>query len=171
MTQILQSLINRVLNLNPHYLHYLQDVAGISVAMEFTDLPFKSTIIFHHSFIEVCSDIEAADLVLSGKLVDFICFAAQKSKRQELLQNQRIDFTGDLMVLEKVEAFLSHFNLQILAFLPIAKIKRFLENQIEYWQEEKEILASPILFDHLQDETLKAQQELDRLEARIQILT
>lgn len=167
LQQTFQSLINRILNLNPHYLNYLQEVAGISIIVRLTDFPFHCKFIFHHSYIEVNDHLEDADLVLAGRLIDFIIFAAQKDQRQNLLQAEKISFTGELMVLQKIEKFLSHFNLKLLKLIPIAKIKRFLENQVEYWREERGVLASPVLFEYLQDELLELQQDIDRIEARI----
>lgn len=168
--QTFQSLVNRVLDWNPHYLDHLGEVAGLSVAIEFTDLPFRCRFVFRHSYIEVDHHTEAADLLLTGRLIDFIAFAAQKDKRQILLQEERIRFSGELMLLEKIERFLRHFNFRALRFIPVAKIKQFLQNQREYWQEERQVLAAPALFDYLQDELLDLQQELDRVEARIQAL-
>lgn len=170
MIQTFQAILNRLLNCNPHYLEYLEELKGISIAIEFTDFPLQFTFIAHHTYIEVQAGVQDVDLHLYGNLLSFISFATQKDERQALLQKGDIKFTGDLMILSKVENFLAHFNFKWLAIIPISKIKRFLENQIEYLQEEQGILASPVLFEHLQDELLMLQQEFDRLEARLQRL-
>lgn len=170
MIESFQTLLNRLLNLNPHYLQYLEEIAGLSVAVDFTDIPLQFTFIAHQSFIEIQTGVHNPLLHLTGSTASFISFAAQKDRRQELLQQGSISFNGDLMVLSKLETFLAHFNFKWLAIFPIAKIKRFLENQVEYMQEERQVLASPILFDHLRDEILLCQQEIDRLIARLQKL-
>ncbi len=170
MPKLLETLLNRLLNCNPDYFDHLQGVAGVSLSLKLTDLPVKMTLIFHHSYIEVTSVSADPQLALAGKLMDFICFAARAQKRQQFLQEERIQFQGDLAALEQIQKFLSHFNFKILLLLPTTKIKRFFENQIEYWQEEQQILASPVLFDHFTDEVLLLQQDLDRLSVRLKSL-
>ncbi len=163
---MIQSTLNRILNLNPDYLTYLEDVAGLSITLDLIDVRFKRKIIFHHSFIEVTAEVGDSQLELTGKLIDFITFALKKNQRQKLLQASLIDFKGDLMVLQQLEAFLNHFDMQRLVALPISQIKRFLTNEVEYLQEERHVLASPHLFAYFQEEVLDLQQKLERLAFR-----
>lgn len=167
MTGVLQTILNRFLNCSPRYFSYLEEVAGLVITIKLTDFPLKFSLAFHHSFIEVLPEAEDPTLVLSGRLIDFIIFASQKNKRQQLLQAQRIDFKGELLQLEKIENFLNNFNFKFLALLPLSQVKRFLKNQVEYWQEEKQLIASEVLTDHLKDSILTLQQDLDRVDAKI----
>ena len=167
---MLQTILNRFINLNPHYLVYLQEMAGRSIAIGFKDIPLKLTLQFRHSWIEVQAGVHNADLSLSATSLDFLIFATKKAERQKLLQHERVVFVGDLQVLERLEKFLNHFQFGLLKLVPMRKIQQFLRNQIEYWQEEKQILASPILGDDFKDQVFSLQQELDRCAARLAVL-
>ena len=167
---MLETTINRILNLNPHYLRYLPEIAGLAVAIELSDLPIKITLRAHHSFIEIKSGLHEADLHLTGSSVDFLRFANQKDQRQKLLQANKVQFQGDLAVLQRLEPFLNHFTIPSFILSPFLQLKRFAGNQVEYWQEEQQLLASPILFDYFKDELLDLQQETARLDARLQVL-
>jgi len=86
------------------------------------------------------------------------------------LQQERVIFAGDLQVLERLEKFLNHFHFGLLKFIPTKRAQQFLRNQVEYWQEEKQILASPVLCDDFKDQVFSLQQELDRCTARLAVL-
>ena len=89
-----------------------------------------------------------------------------KGQRQSLLQQRKIEFTGDLLLLEKVEAFFQALGLQFPSAL-IARGKSVVANFVENLQEEKRILLSPILYQHFVDELLSLQESVARLSARV----
>ncbi len=167
---MLENIINRILNRNRHYLAYLNEIAGCTVAVRLIDLPIAVTLLAHHTFIEVKTGVHEADLYLQGSSKNFLIFASQKEQRQKLLQEEKIRFEGDLMVLQRCERFLNHFRVPQVMLAPLIQGRKFMHNQVEYWQEEQKLLASPILFDYFKDEVLDVQQELSRLNARLQVL-
>ena len=88
------------------YRQKLKSLAGASLAFKITDMHFQCVVVFHHQFIEVLPEYAEPDLFLWGKSVHFGQFLLAKESRQSLLQKRQIDFCGDLMLLEKVEAFI-----------------------------------------------------------------
>ena len=88
-----------------------------------------------------------------------------KESRQRLLQKHEVDFSGDLLLLEKLEIFIPIFK-----HLNFDFIKKIVGNRIQYYQEEQSVLVSPILMAHFVSMLLQLQEDLDRCEARLNCL-
>ncbi|MCX7124034.1 MAG: SCP2 sterol-binding domain-containing protein [Gammaproteobacteria bacterium] len=163
---ILERKINVLLVRDPEYMQTLQPLVGASIQFEITDLRFKCGLIFHHTYIEVQPDYGEPQLSLWGKSIDFAQFLCVKEARQRLLQARKIDFSGDLMLLEKLEALiptLKHLNFDF--------IKKIVRNRIQYYQEERSSLVSPILMQDFVARLFQIQEQLDRCEVRLNYLS
>lgn len=162
---ILSRKLNMLLVRDRAYLETLKGLAGASLGIELTDLRFKAVLVFHHTYIEVLPDYAEPQLCLWGKSVDFVRFALVKVARQSMLQAKKIDFKGDLLLLEKIEALIpvfSQFNFDF--------FKKIVRQRVEYYQEEKVCLVSPILMQHFVNRLLQVQACLDRCELRLNCL-
>ncbi len=163
---ILQNRLNALLVRDPQYLQHFAPLAGHSIVLKITDLRLTLGYRFHHSYVEVLKNVEAPELVLQGKSLDFGSFLFMKGDRQALLQQKTIEFSGELLLLEKLEAFFKAVGLQFPSGL-MARGKRALNNSVEVLQEEHQILVSPILYQHFVEELLALAEDIDRLSARV----
>ena len=102
--------LNRLLVRDVEYMQKLQPLVGASLLFEITDLRFRATLIFHHTYVELLPDDAQPTLHLWGRSADFGKFLLLKASRQSLLQKREIDFAGDLFLLEKLEALLPTFK-------------------------------------------------------------
>ncbi len=163
---LLSRQLNRLLVCDREYMQKLQPLAGASLRFDLTDLRFSCVVVFHHTYLEVLSDYPEPQLTLWGKSTDFVRFLLAKESRSALLQSRKIDFSGDLMLLEKLEALLPVFKHLNLNFL-----KKIIHNRVAYYQEEKPCLLSPILLQDFEDRLQRVQERLDRCEARLVYLS
>lgn len=159
----LQRQLNALLARDPQYLKHLAPLSGHSIVFKITDLRLTLGYRFHHSFIEVLKNVEAPELVLQGRSFDFGSFLFMKSDRQSVLQQKKIEFSGELLLLEQVETFFKAVGLQLPSGV-MERVKQTLNNAIEILQEERQILVSPTLYQHFVDELFSLSSELDRLE-------
>lgn len=163
---ILQNRLNALLVRDPQYLQHLAPLVGHSIVFKVTDLRLNLAYRFHHSYIEVVHHINDPDLVLEGNSINFGRFLLMNDYRQALLQQRRIEFTGELLLLEKVEAFFKAVGLQF----PSVLVKRgnsAVANIVENLQEERHVLLSPTLYQHFVDELLTLGSDVDRLKHRL----
>ena len=154
--------LNRLLVRDVEYMQKLQPLVGASLLFEITDLRFRATLIFHHTYVELLPDDAQPTLHLWGRSADFGKFLLLKASRQSLLQKREIDFAGDLFLLEKLEALLPTFK-----HLNLSLLKKIVRNRVDYYQEERSCIASPNQVAHFGSSLLQLQERLDRCEARL----
>ncbi len=162
--RLFEKKLNFLLVRDPDYFEHLAPLAGKVMGFEIRDLGLEIYLLFHHTYIEVKPDYVEPQLRLWGRSIDFAKFLFLKEARPALLQSQRVDFAGDLMLLENLESWLA-LDIQF-DFL-----KKILKNRIAYLQEERACLVSPILYQDFVERLLLLQEGLDRCEARLAGLT
>ncbi len=163
---ILQNRLNALLVCDPQYLQHLAPLAGHSIVFIVTDFRLTLAYRFHHSYVEVVRHIEDPDLMLEGSSMNFGSFLLMAGQRQALLQQRKIEFTGELLLLEKLEVFFKAVGLKWPMGLA-TRGKAMVDNVVENLQEESHALLSPTLYQHFVDELLSLQEGVARLSARV----
>jgi ubiquinone biosynthesis protein UbiJ len=165
---ILSRQLNRLLVRDSEYMQSIAPLVGVAIGFKLTDLKFQAVLVFHHTYIEVLPEQsvqQQIDLHLWAKSADFIKFLLAKESRQLLLQKGIVDFSGDLLLLEKLEVLIPTFK-----HLNVDFFKMIVRNRVAYYQDEKAVWVSPVQLTDFVDRLLQIQFQLDRCEMRLDCL-
>lgn len=177
---LLERSLNAVLTHDRNYLAHLRPLINRTIGFEVTEWALTFSLHFEPTHITVNSNIENVDLCLSANTLDFLAFALMKSTRQTLLQEHKVTFRGDLLLLEKLEVFFQSLDFDFPEAIKAScrwatplkqSLKQGLKNQLEFQQEEAKNLISPGLYHHFVESLLILQQDTERLSARLASLS
>lgn len=186
-------LIDGYLSLDPDYFQDLKELAGkqiyfyikdfnLSIEMKFTRTQLKLNYQKNES-----SRVEG-DLLLKGRSIDLLAFALKKNQRSKLLSTGVVEFEGELFLLETLVKLFKERNffknlplpplLKQVLMLSFNKANAWQQHSrsvmqhtiVDYLQEELQYLPSYRLFKLCQDDLMHLDAQLDRLEAKLNLV-
>jgi len=184
--------INRFVQLDPHYQTKTASLHGQTFALEFTDIEQTLYFYFTDTDILLRSECEEPDVILSGKLFDFIKQAQQPDGSfagkfriqgdiesaqafQKLLKDLNIDleellslYTGDIIA-HKVGAVargLFSWGTQV-HDTTLQNVADYLQNESEIIPEQDEITQFSHGVNTFRDDVARLQARITRLEQKI----
>lgn len=182
------------LSQDSRYYEDLQPLAGKKIIFKVSDMGIHLVLNFSKTSLSISCEKNivlenACAMYLEGRSMDLLAFALYKNKRSKLLSESLVVFEGDLFLLEalvvlfKDRDFLQNVSMPLwLKQMLLQGSKAFFSWQkhnvrvmkhslVDYAVEELHLVPSHKHFRLLQDDLLRLNESLDRVEARLSVLS
>ncbi len=191
---ISKKIVARYLEQDPLYYKDLKSLSGKNITFFLTDVKLKIILSFTATQVNVIyqKDLQhvplaedTINLMLWGRSLDLSAFAFCRAQRSALLSAGKVQFQGDLFMLEALTKLFTHREFLENTSIPLPIKQLFLhhaprffkwpehalavvrDTAVDYLQEEIRLIPSYRYFELLQEEFLNLLTKLDRLEARL----
>jgi len=190
--RISTKLLQQYLMQDPYYYEDLCPLAHKTMVFRVEAVPLKMCMHFTPTRVQItyCERTEQVDydLEVRGDLDALVQFMLQADARSSLLSQHRVNYTGELLLLEALAHLLRarNFSQGPLAETGVARllsqaanrtvhnkreqIRALRKTSVDYLQEELKVLPSARHFLLTQQDLLNLAERLDRLEAKIKLL-